>query len=100
MKSPELRAMLTDIKAELVKREAQDRVSARDQVIAIAQSVGMSVMELIGKEKKVVKVAARYRNPADSSQVWTGRGRKPRWVEAALKAGAKLESFAIVPATA
>ena len=100
LKSTDLRAMLAEVNAELVKREAQDRTTAKDQILAIAQSVGMSVMDLIGKEKKVAKVAARYRNPADASEVWTGRGRKPRWVEAALKDGASLESFAIAPATA
>jgi DNA-binding protein H-NS len=41
------------------------------------------------------KVAPRYRNPADPSETWAGRGLRPRWLTAALKAGKKLESFAI-----
>src|SRR5215470_14864114 len=39
------------------------------------------------------KVEPKYRNSADHSQTWTGRGRKPRWLTAALKSGEKLKSF-------
>ncbi len=41
------------------------------------------------------KLAPKYRNPEDRSQVWAGRGNKPRWLAAALKSGKKLESFAV-----
>jgi DNA-binding protein H-NS len=40
-------------------------------------------------------VAPKYRNPEDPSETWTGRGLKPRWLAAALKAGKKLEHFSI-----
>jgi DNA-binding protein H-NS len=40
-------------------------------------------------------VAPKYRNPEDPSQTWAGRGLKPRWLAAALKAGGKIEDFAI-----
>jgi DNA-binding protein H-NS len=42
------------------------------------------------------KIPPKYRNPADHSQVWSGRGNKPRWLTAALrKRGVHLASFAI-----
>jgi DNA-binding protein H-NS len=44
-------------------------------------------------------VAPKYRNPEDPSETWAGRGLKPRWISAALKAGKKLEDFAIAGAT-
>lgn len=40
-------------------------------------------------------VAPKYRNPDDPSETWAGRGLKPRWLAAALKAGKKLEDFSI-----
>ncbi|WP_333829671.1 H-NS histone family protein, partial [Pararhodobacter sp.] len=33
--------------------------------------------------------------PADTSQTWTGRGRQPRWVVAALADGKTLDDLAI-----
>jgi DNA-binding protein H-NS len=40
-------------------------------------------------------VAPKYRNPDDPAETWAGRGLKPRWPSAALKAGKKLEDFSI-----
>jgi DNA-binding protein H-NS len=36
-----------------------------------------------------------YEHPDDKSDTWTGRGRKPNWVIARLKKGAKLSDFEI-----
>jgi len=40
-------------------------------------------------------VAPKYRNPENSAETWAGRGLKPLWLAAALKAGKKLEDFSI-----
>lgn len=37
---------------------------------------------------------ARYVNPGDPSQTWSGRGRRPRWIQDAIAGGAALEDFA------
>jgi DNA-binding protein H-NS len=36
-----------------------------------------------------------YRNPRNSAETWTGRGRKPKWVREALARGVRLEDLAI-----
>ena len=41
------------------------------------------------------KVAPKYANPADASQTWTGRGRRPIWVQAALDSGKTLNDLEI-----
>jgi DNA-binding protein H-NS len=46
------------------------------------------------------KVAPKYRNPDNPDQTWAGRGLKPRWLAAALKAGKKLEYFSITESKA
>jgi DNA-binding protein H-NS len=40
-------------------------------------------------------VAPKYRNPENASETWAGRGLKPRWLAAAIKAGKKIEDFLI-----
>lgn len=40
-------------------------------------------------------VAPKYRNPDNPSETWSGRGRKPRWMTDAMKAGKKLRDFEI-----
>jgi len=41
------------------------------------------------------KVAPKFRNPEKPGETWAGRGLKPRWLAAAIKAGKKLEDFRI-----
>jgi DNA-binding protein H-NS len=63
----------------------------------LAETSGFSLSDLFGDvrtEKKPVGLA-KYANPDDSSDTWTGRGRKPNWLVARLKKGAKLAEFEI-----
>jgi DNA-binding protein H-NS len=38
---------------------------------------------------------AKYKNPDNHSETWTGRGRKPNWLVAKLGKGAKMSDFEI-----
>ena len=62
-----------------------------------AKSLGFSLNELVSASgvKKRKPAKPKYANPANKSETWTGRGRKPRWAEAALKAGKSLDDLAI-----
>jgi DNA-binding protein H-NS len=46
-----------------------------------------------GSSLKGRKIAVKYRDT--SGNTWTGRGAQPGWLREQLKAGAKLEDFAI-----
>lgn len=41
------------------------------------------------------KVPAKYRNPENPEQTWTGRGQKPLWIVPLLDAGRSLDEFLI-----
>ena len=41
------------------------------------------------------QVQPKYWNPSQPTQKWSGRGKQPRWLVAALSAGRKLEDFVI-----
>jgi DNA-binding protein H-NS len=43
-------------------------------------------------------VVPKYRNPDDSSETWSGRGKQPRWLVALVKAGKQIDDFRISPA--
>ena len=43
-------------------------------------------------------VLPKYQNPSNPTEVWSGRGRQPRWIAARLQAGAHLEEFLIAEA--
>jgi DNA-binding protein H-NS len=41
------------------------------------------------------KVRAKYRNPKNPEETWAGRGKQPRWLDAQLRSGKKLDQFLI-----
>lgn len=47
------------------------------------------------KGRVLGKVAAKYRNPVNPSEEWSGRGRQPRWLAAETAKGRALEEFLI-----
>lgn len=56
----------------------------------ILRTEGYTLEELFSPSRKTRRPAApKYRNPDDESQVWSGRGKHPKWFLAALKSGKK-----------
>jgi DNA-binding protein H-NS len=44
-------------------------------------------------------VAPKYRNPENPGETWAGRGLKPRWWSAAIRAGKEIDDFRIAVST-
>jgi DNA-binding protein H-NS len=47
------------------------------------------------QRRKYPKVLPKYSNPSAPLETWSGRGKQPRWVIAALRSGHSLEDFRI-----
>ena len=102
----QLKDLLRKVPAEIKRRTEEATNAARDAAIeklkALAREHGYSLEELAGtkKTRKASSgarkpVAPKYANPSNPSETWTGRGRKPLWVQAALNQGKSLESLLI-----
>ena|SRR5438309_2971867 len=55
------------------------------------------VKEMRRARRPYPHVLPKYRNPAEPSETWSGRGKQPRWVTAQLKSGKQLDDFLIQP---
>ena len=80
-------------------RAASERKALEKQLSRLGGYVGLDGSgggKRRGSSLKGRKVAPKYRNPANKSETWAGRGVRPRWLQAALKKGRKIEEFAIV----
>ena len=87
-----------ELKVKKAKSSVHERSRSelRHKLESIAADAGFKIGDLFGgRSGKGRKVAAKYANPDDASETWTGRGRKPRWLSARLKAGEKAEKFLI-----
>ena len=94
-----LRALEVQVIDELKSRHFLSVSKAREQILHIAQSAGISVKDLMsGKSApraKSAPVAAKFRNPDDASQEWSGRGRQPNWIKAWTASGKSIDDTKI-----
>lgn len=97
LSSQDLRDLQEQLKQEIKKREQEDVRKAREQIMAIAQSVGMPLKDLLAGHTRSKKGAAevRYRHPSDATLQWTGRGRQPKWVKDWLASGLTLDALLV-----
>src|SRR5277367_5993189 len=79
------------IKAE--KHELEKRLAVLDRGMGTGRS---DDRQMVGQKqrRKYPRVLPKYRNP-NTSETWSGRGKLPRWLVAAMKSGRKLEEFRI-----
>lgn len=88
----DLRGRIDKTLAGLDTRRLSDARKAAEDA---ARKHGYSLSELMGGKPAKAKSAAKYRNPAEASQTWSGRGRQPGWIKEGLAKGKSLDDFAI-----
>ena len=97
----QLKDLQTQIKNNIASREKDAIANVQQQILTLAESVGMTVAQLMnikGKKtgKPVKTVEPRYRHPDSPELQWTGRGRKPHWIQAYIDTtGNDLDSLLI-----
>lgn len=91
----ELVQLIADAQKALKTVETRRRAEAKRAAEMAVKEFGFSLDEVMSAGIKGSKGAPKYANPADPSQTWTGRGRKPNWVIAALDEGKTLDDLTI-----
>lgn len=93
---------LKDLQAQVAKAISSYEERRKRQALAEldekAREMGFSLVELLGmtpKPRKRAPAKARYANPANPADTWSGRGRKPRWFTQALASGKQPDDLAI-----
>lgn len=92
---------LKDLQSQVAKAisgfEDRRKREALAELEEKARTMGFSLAELTGAAptRKRSPSVARYANPANKADTWSGRGRKPRWFSEALAKGKKPDDMAI-----
>lgn len=114
-----LQKLIADATREHKRKKKRAPVAqVRSKLARMAKAEGYSIAELFGgsapaaaaapkatrrkagkaaKAGGTRKVAPKYRNPADHSQTWTGRGKAPLWFNALIESGKTREDL-LIPA--
>lgn len=102
MSDKELNKLSSDIAREKKNREKSKLDEARKAAEAAAKKHGFKLTDLMGgsapragKPAKRAPSPAKYANPDDRSQTWSGRGRQPAWFKSAVAAGKDPKSMEI-----
>lgn len=96
MSLKELKDLQAQVARAIATYEERRKRAALAEVEEMLRAKGFTlsdVTSIAGKGKSIS--APRYANPANPSDTWTGRGRKPKWFTDAIAAGKSPEDMAI-----
>ena len=91
----ELMALIAKAQAQLeaIKRNHHKEVIA--QIKELAVSIGVTVDIHETSKATSAKIPAKFCNPDNPSQTWTGRGMAPKWLKDLVEKGHNKDEFLI-----
>lgn len=99
MSLDELKALQKDVAVAIDTFRERQRDDARRVLEEKAREMGFKLEEITGagprRKGKGKGSPARYRHPENPALTWTGLGRRPNWVLAALEQGRTLDDLRI-----
>lgn len=94
----DLKALQKDVAIAIDTYRERQRDEARRVLEEKAREMGFKLDDLAAgtvRRKGKSTSPARYRHPENPALTWTGRGRRPNWVVAALEEGRQLDEMKV-----
>lgn len=95
MSFEELWALHELIASELTRRICSEKAELERKLRKLGEKTPSCNKTERHVRRQYPPVVPKYRNPARSSETWTGRGKQPRWLTAELSSGKTLDDFRI-----
>jgi DNA-binding protein H-NS len=109
---PQLRQLQSKIAKEIDKRQSASKADLLKKITKLAKENGLSLDDVIGraapaapKPKKSAASApavarkeplpAKYRHPNNRELAWSGRGRRPGWIDAWVANGGSMDALEV-----
>ncbi len=100
----ELLEMNKKMQAAIDKEKQLQIKQFQQEMLAFCSKANVSLLELalpllkndfhfVKKRKTPGKGAVLFRHPENTSWVWSGKGRRPQWIEDWLRGGGRMESL-------
>lgn len=95
LSSAELKALALKIQSRIIEVEKETLQKALNEMHAVSNRLGVSFEDVIALQrskarKSNIKSSAKYFNPDNPKQTWSGRGRKPAWFVSAIENGSSI----------
>ena len=96
----ELITLRDRIAPALAKARSLEADGLRERITSMITQAGLSVIDVMGRPPRTHKAykgyhVAKFANPDNPTQTWTGRGRPPNWLIAKCKLGSTRDQFAV-----
>lgn len=97
LSAAELQALIKNAESALEAKQASNRKQVIAQIKELAASIDVTVEITDDKNsrKSSSSVTAKYANPANPYETWTGRGLAPKWMKALTDQGHQKDEFLI-----
>jgi DNA-binding protein H-NS len=95
MPTAKLQQLKSQVEAAISAKVTERRRELESELSKLAGFGGSGKAAKSARFGRVGPVAPKYRNPENPAETWAGRGLKPRWLAAAIKAGKTLDDFLI-----
>lgn len=90
----EMRQMRRELDHAMESYEERKRAEAIADAEEALRKHGFTLAEITGSKIKAPKVA-KYAHPDDATKTWSGKGRKPYWLQQLLDDGKSLDDLKI-----
>jgi len=96
----ELKKLLKDVEKAIKSVGKRELAAARNAAEKAVAEFGYTLDQISGGKLprgagKGPKAKAKYRNPNNPEQTWSGRGRKPAWIHQAIADGIDVTALEI-----
>jgi DNA-binding protein H-NS len=92
----ELKALKGSIDSFIDGRRQSELLDLCQKIDDMVEASGFTLEEVLqARTPKKRVVLPKYRNPGNPEQTWSGRGRKPGWVDELVKSGGDLNACLI-----
>ena len=81
------------IESVIEQKLEEQRADAIAKIKNIAHEAGISLNDLASK--RGTRAVVRFRDPDNPANTWAGRGRRPKWLQAAIENGRDPADFAV-----
>ena len=99
MSADEMWTLHEEITAELAAKIHAEKKAIENRLRLLGNSRVQQNVRKSGRRPYPI-VLPKFRNPAEPSQTWAGRGKQPRWLTAQLRSGKRIDDFRIKSRTA
>lgn len=94
LSSAQIVALQNRLAAQLEAKRASEKVELVAQIVRLVDASGYDMPEILAMlSRQVATTTAAYVNPNDPTEIWSGQGRRPKWLKALVDAGHSLDDF-------